>query len=73
MKKLRKLDEKYFTDEDRPNSVSSLVHLLATYCYDSDFDVNEESYQILVNIGKIFGRNIKDRVLKALFHRNHDT
>lgn len=50
-----------------------LCYALATWCWDNDFGVNYESWQMLEAIRKLFGNRVRKAVLYNMFHRNHDT
>ena len=48
-------------------------YAIATYLFDSDFDLDELSWLELKRIEKIFGPQMRLKVLENMFLRRHDT
>ena len=65
----------YFIDEDYEKiqtDGTDASYYLATYLYDHDFSVDEDSWEILELIKKCFPE-LYEAVLFNIFNRNHDT
>ena len=85
-KLLKKLDEEYFdyliedicdkcghTNKNKKITFDDVCHALATYLYDTDFDIDEEGWKTSEEIRKSFGQKVWFQSLKNLFMRHHDT
>lgn len=78
--KLLDLSYDYFGPLDNLNGYidsvkdnDTLCYVLATYLFDNDAEFNTETFELLSNIERIFGKNIKEKTLDNLFTGNHDT
>ncbi len=81
--KLKKLDDPYFRlhyEDWKTNKTyirnipnTDLAYMLATFLFDHDADWDEETWDLLDKIRKLFGQPMVNAVIKNLCYRNHDT
>lgn len=72
LQRLKKFDKDYFKEWDEPKDENQLASWLATYLYDTDFDLDKESWDGIMRVRGQFPEIWWD-VLERLFKRQHDT
>ncbi len=74
--KLKIIDEEYpwaefwnLDDQDERH----VAYIIASVMYSQDASFDEETWAVLERVRAAFSDKVRDLVLHALFHRNHDT
>jgi hypothetical protein len=73
---LLSLDRRFFSSyirPDKPFSGPTMYSAVATWLYDQDFGVDEESWKTLSRLREALGDKNAWKILEFLFARKHDT